>query len=847
MDEQFTWIPIFNELTEKLLKYEEDSITLVKLLSEINCDSLLPDRDYDCFDPFSFFLLLVKNDNPKRMDVLKKAREIFVLDSVVPDDFTGLVDAQSINLSYLDSEDYAENVNVLWSLYKMCINDNINNDTFSRVIDLTDIDLPLLSYCLYCVRPDMFIPIDEAMRTYLSDYQYDLKKNIYESCSYKEYIGIIYRIDELFFEKTYSEIYCDAISWSKKDVDRTKYFIISPGINAKMWPRCKKDGHITVDCSDLNDLSNVNSIKELMSIYSDNKLNTLQSNVAAATTQIWNFINLSRGDIVIVNYGMSNILAIGKVIGNYKYNDNYSSFKHVVPVEWFDLNSYEIPQQNEWWGKSVVEITAGKYHKLNSEKQVQHYAVSDQESWPLCQILFGPSGTGKSYSLIQKAISIVEQDQHLSDDDQLIKKYHDLCKKGQILHLSFHPNYSYSEFVENKSEDGLFKKFAYKALYSLLKSRSILQNEDKLEIYSNVYDELLRVSKDKTIEFTTKSGKSLTLVKVLANDSIELHKEKSTSKYSVSKDRLVNLYQYVLTNSIDIDNEPITFIRKAIGGCDNSIYWAVFISLVQEVEFRILAMSKEQSGEGLSYDEIKDYVIDVLKSGDCVFDIETAPNYVMLIDDMDQVNIRNVFGEIISLLDPDKRFGAEKESLISLPCSKETFRLPSNLYIVGSMTTSNSNISLMEPMVRRRFFFREMLPDSNIIIDNLTKRNVNRDLIDLVVSAFETINKRVSVLLGNEFLIGHTYFLNILNVNDLYKLFYEKLLPTLFNYCSGDWLKLIKIVGRYNQFAKKGFVKVEDSNTIFEEEPSEYDYYSIYKYSIDNDFINALDQTFSHK
>lgn len=192
---------------------------------------------------------------------------------------------------------------------------------------------------------------------------------------------------------------------------------------------------------------------------------------------------------------------------------------------------------------------------------------------------------------------------------------------------------------------------------------------------------------------------------------------------------------------------------------------------------------KLQGGTEANYEEKKKVVLDNINRENSFRDNK---KYVLIIDEINRGNISKIFGELITLLEEDKRIGTTNHVTVSLPYTKEQFALPSNLYIIGTMNTSDKSIAQIDVALRRRFSFEEMMP-SYEDLEEIDEIDVSKLL--------ETINKRVEFLLDRDHLIGHAYFVRINTIDELIDTVTKKIIPLLQEYFYGDNEKVGMVLG----------------------------------------------------
>ena len=376
-------------------------------------------------------------------------------------------------------------------------------------------------------------------------------------------------------------------------------------------------------------------------------------------------------------------------------------------------------------------------------------------------ILYGAPGVGKTHNY-KRLITMIENGNNEKSIFDIISKnettndfdnsiFEDIKNEKRIEFITFHQSYSYEDFIEGfrpsenshiELEDGIFKLLCNKA-----------KNQIKETIYQHIsFDEAFDILRTQYIENELDKIYSVSNVEIIIHEfkdkTIKVQSFNAKDTQYVKKSDLESVVQAILNNQVQ-----------------------------KPSDIKILDVKKDTISLGGLYYPIGKKIVEIINNTKKSIE-EKEKNFYIVIDEINRGNISKIFGELITLIEEDKRDDYE----VTLPYSKEKFKIPSNLYIIATMNSTDKFIATIDIALRRRFTFLKMKPKEELV-KNIQANKLMKDL-----------NEHILKTINEDYQLGHSYFMNVENEDDLKFVKEYKIKPLLEEYFYGDEINFKKAI-----------------------------------------------------
>lgn len=846
MNNAFQWVPFYEALADKLLSYSNKRSELYELIKKVTSEQPLMKylhferedwwgpRNHQ-IDPFSVIGVMNRGTTDANRTVLAK---------VIADTFNIALPApmQFAGIPVLDNrKSFFAGVDEVWKLFVLAMKAAETNDfteefktAFEKAIAVSGNGLAYITMGLYWIRPNVFMPLDGNSRAFVSTH-YGISAPS-GTCSGDEYVTFLNilkaKVGEQTPDLTFPEISYTA--WTQKDSNSPS---VSTTTATAVDERQQRAAFIQWYASNIGAKSSAETIsvaigkakmkngRAIFTIANFNELDT-----AIKNSGLDGYFQASDGDYIKMD-------AVFDIDPTAQRDDLKSGIKHYLTY----LKSKGVSSSNGVTAPS--NTTSGQSGGFKMEKNI---------------ILYGTPGTGKTYSTVQYAVSIIEEKPlaaiKAEDYDAVFARYLKYKDDGLVAFTTFHQSFGYEEFIEGirpvvsseeKAEavreieyevhDGVFKAFCDKAGAPIGSGASV-------DLGFGKNPTVWKVSLEGTGDNPTRS-------ECMENNHIRIGWDGYGETISDSTDYSSDGGSTVLNafyNRIQIGDIVFSCYSSktidAIGVVTGEPEWHdeyQHYKRLRNVRWLAKGINEDivdlNAGKSMTLSSVYKLSVSVSDALQVLRKVKPTlftqkvkiPNRVFIIDEINRGNISKIFGELITLIEPSKRVGAKEQLRAILPYSGQNFGVPDNVYIIGTMNTADRSIALIDTALRRRFGFVEMVPESavlaNVLVDNVM------DIAEML----DTLNKRITVLLDREHTIGHSYLLPLKKeptIERLADIFESKIIPLLQEYFYDDYEKIQLVLGDNQKpdDSTRFIVKKNDAMKLFGNVDIDFpDYYEI--------------------
>lgn len=814
------WIAFYEEFATRLLEYKDNRIALIQKLQNVFNKINMPfpkleeDGIVEDIDPFTVFGMFNKGiTNKKRTQILEEIAREFRIDKTAPTYFDGipvLLPMKSAFVHFKDSRKI-DDIDNLWAVFEAAINyaEQQNDETISAFVDAYDKAITIngvnwnLTMGLYWIRPYTFLNLDEKNREFMLKEKITNKIKILPKG--KEYLTLCNEVknkivDMHLYENLPQLSHAAWIYAQKEYWPSLKEY--NPNITKEQWLDLLNNPKVTYP-------ENLEMFKMMLELGGESTCANL-------------------AEIYGKSFGTYNTL--GRRFGQRTHDetgcplcqDEERTRMYTVPFVGRRVIEHGKPRYSWRLREELREALEDMdLPKIEIKPPYKHIIKFDKN-----QILYGPPGTGKTYNTAIYAVAICNGEDVETvkewDYEEVMTRYNELVSLGQITFTTFHQSYGYEEFIEG------------------IKPIMDENNNISYEVKSGVFKEFCKqaqIPENMLIDHNTKLWKVI----LKSGDTSATNSVKSECFYSDQKimfdwgkkdecyigsealrqlilfhDKM-NIGDIVVVyagNSENIDAIGIITGEAFYDESRPSYRWSRSVKWIEVNKLRSMKLWNEN--KYFSNDTVQELkrvnLLEFMKTVQPQKFTANKKNYVFIIDEINRGNISKIFGELITLIEDCKRAGQKEEASAILPYSGDSFSIPSNVYIIGTMNTADRSIALMDTALRRRFSFVEMMPDSQLLQD--IKVIADGKEID-IAKMLDKMNQRIAYLYDREHTIGHAFFMKLKDsptIETLQNIFEKSIVPLLQEYFYEDYEKIQLVLGD-NGKENPDYKFISDENT----------------------------------
>ncbi len=589
---------------------------------------------------------------------------------------------------------------------------------------------------------------------------------------------------------------------------------IAPGEEGRFWEDCRTGSYICVGWDDIGDLTNYATKEEFRAAFSEAYsavYNGHASTLTRKSNELWTLMTLEPGDKVIANRGINEVLAIGTVNNaGYAYRTDRPEYRHTLGVDWDLSTAGRITPIGAWRTTTVKKVSASQLRDIlgTAPAQTTDLCVAVEDTYLEIEnalrqrgqvILYGPPGTGKTYYADRAAAWFLAGGSAdaaasavLADQGELSARINQYTKarrgSPRVWVMVANPKlWAWSQLLTSGPES--FHYGHLRRNYPNVRAGDLVAGYEAsptkrivaLARITNEYDPDAPPEAAITLEAVSdiSNGPSL---EDLRNDPVLADSEPVRFGFQgtlfalndIEADRLLTLIAKAQPNLADDARSSTPRLTR------------VTFHPSYTYEDFIEGFRPNPSGNGGLELRLTDGVFKKVCAAGAA---EPDQPFVVLIDEINRGNIAKIFGELITLIEHDKR-GAFS---VRLPQSGDEFTIPPNVYIIATMNTADRSIQMLDTALRRRFRFIELMPDSETLQGVVIAGLSLQDFLD-------HLNDKIRQRVGRERQVGHALFFQngtVVNTPSAFAdIFRHELLPLVQEYLYDSYADLADVFGR---------------------------------------------------
>lgn len=560
---------------------------------------------------------------------------------------------------------------------------------------------------------------------------------------------------------------------------------------------------------------------------------------------LFNFIHsMNEGDLVLINNGKKSIVGEGVISSSTIYDDGSDDedregeyFHYVNWIE-TDLN---IPIPENLKGKvskRIIELTKDEYEEIMNDKGKKPLSKDIAMLEKLLErkkqvILYGPPGTGKTFKAREFIKSNGIPKYTFSKDTLSEYSFFSVTiyepRDSRVRDLKPGDKFKYI-WIDGESnnkrnwqkdydeiQEGDFA-FGYTAVdpkrYTTILKCSQKYNDEYLvfEVIQQFKGPGFNEIKDNPVfnNSILRAGKmSFSLYKLKDEDvkAIISLSDQITPEFLRTifepQNKTVNSIQFV-TFHPSFGYEDFIEGLRPLNDDEGKICYNIEDGIFKKIAYDAFNILLNKANVDKTWDELTGIPDFSNEEKEKIMEVAPEVPFYLIIDEINRGDISRIFGELITLLESDKRLCAENELTTILPYSKTRFGIPPNLFLIGTMNTADKSIALVDIALRRRFGFLEMMPDSEVLRSLLVSDNDDvQEIYDIAIAVHEYINNKILHKYDRDHQIGHSYFVKLKDKStpedaceSLEFIWYYEVLPLLQEYFYDSPKKLSEILGK---------------------------------------------------